>query len=125
MSGISTISVARATLFCQVCMVLGISYLAVRASLSIESFKIIFADMLGGRPLPALTTFVLGADGFFLSVSLAIPVAAIALLFMPKPTLAIYCVGVLALASVAISVILYHAMTAPLAQIISSMSGMQ
>ena len=69
---------ARAIRFALVSIVLGLSYLSLRSSLSIESFSQIFADMLGGKPLPALTQFVLGARPLFVAVSILVPIVAVA-----------------------------------------------
>lgn len=109
----------RAIRFALVAIVLGLSYLALRSSLGMASFEQVFLDMLGGKPLPALTAFVLNARPLFLAVALFVPAAAVACLFLRRVALSLYIVGVLALVTLVQSIVLYHALSAPLTQIIS------
>ena len=114
---------ARAIRFALVAIVLGLSYLGLRGSLSIGDFELIFRDMLGGKPLPALTVFVLGARPFFLGISILVPALAIATLFLRGVVRSFYVIGALGFVTIAQFITLYHALSAPLSQIISAMSG--
>jgi hypothetical protein len=114
---------ARAIRFALVAIVLGLSYLSIRSSLSIGGFSHIFADMLGGRPLPALTQFVLGARPFFVAVSVLVPIVAVATLFLRRVVSSFYIIGTLAFITIAQFATLYHGLSAPLTQIISGMSS--
>jgi hypothetical protein len=117
------VAITRAIRFALVCIVLCLSYLNVWSALSISKFGQVFADMLGGKPLPAITTFVVQSPTLFLLLSLAIPIAAIATLFARGVVRPFYVLGVLALSSIAFLVVLFHALSAPLGQIISGMSA--
>ena len=114
---------ARAIRFALVAIVLGLSYLSIRSSLSIGSFGAIFADMLGGRPLPALTRFVLGAAPLFVAISVLVPIVAVATLFLRGVVGSFYVIGVLGFVTIAQFITLYHGLSAPLSQIISGMSS--
>ena len=114
---------ARAIRFALVSIVLGLSYLSLRSSLSIESFSQIFADMLGGKPLPALTQFVLGARPLFVAVSILVPIVAVATLFLRGIVGSFYIIGVLGFITIAQFITLYHGLSAPLSQIISGMNS--
>jgi hypothetical protein len=114
---------ARAILFALVAIVLGLSYLSLRSSLSIGGFEPIFRDMLAGKPLPGLTQFVLSARQLFVAVSILIPIAAVATLFLRGVIRSFYVIGVLGFITIAQFITLYHGMSAPLTQIISNISG--
>ena len=114
---------AKAIRFALVGIVLGLSYFAIRGSLSIDSFAIIFADMLGGRPIPALTRFVIGAAPLFVAVSFLVPVATVATLFLRGVVRSFYVIGALGLVTIVHFILLYHGLSAPLGQIISAMGS--
>lgn len=116
-------STSRAILFALACIVVGLSYLSIRSSLSIHLFSIVFADMLGGRPLPAITTFLISYQSVFVFVCCAIPIIGIALIFVRRLVIAFYAMGILALVNIFLTVFLYHGLTAPLVFIISGMTG--
>jgi hypothetical protein len=114
---------AKAIRFALVGIVLGLSYLAIRGSLSIDSFAIIFADMMNGRPLPALTRFVIGAAPLFVAVSFLVPMATVATLFLRGMVRSFYVIGTLGFITIAQFITLYHGLSAPLGQIISAMGS--
>jgi hypothetical protein len=116
-------AIGRSILFALACIVVGLSYLSIRSSLSIHSFSVIFADMLGGKPLPAITTFLIRYQSVFVLLSSAIPVAGVGLLFFRKLTYAFYAMGILAIINIVLTVVIYHGLTAPLVSIISGMTG--
>ena len=114
---------ACAIRFALVSIVVGLSYLSLRSSLAIQDFSLIFADMLGGRPLPALTAFVIGARPLFVTVSILVPVVAIATLFLRGVVGSFYIIGVLGFVTIAQFITLYHSLSAPLTQIIRAMGS--
>lgn len=113
----------RAVRFALVAIVLGLSYFGIRASLSIENFHQIFTDMIGGKPLPPLTTFVINARPGFMFVSFIVPLVAFGMLFVRNLVISIYVIGVLALVTLIQFIVLYHALSAPFIQIATNMSG--
>ena len=115
--------IARAIRFALVAIVLGLSYLSIRSSLSIGNFELIFRDMLGGKPLPRLTQFVLSARPLFVAVSILVPLVAVATLFLRGVTASFYIIGVLVFVTVVQCITIYHGLLAPLTQIISAMSS--
>ena len=108
--------------FSVVSIVLGLSYLTLRASLGIGSFERLFADMPDGAPLPSLTRFILAVRGLFVAMSVCVPLAAIGTLFVRRVTLSFYIIGTLALLTLTQWVVLYKGLNAPLAGIITHMS---
>ena len=102
--------IARAIRFALVAIVLGLSYL-------------IFRDMLGGKPLPRLTQFVLSARPLFVAVSILVPLVAVATLFLRGVTASFYIIGMLVCVTVVQCITIYHGLLAPLTQIISAMSS--
>jgi hypothetical protein len=114
---------AHAIRFALVAIVLGLSDLSIRSSLRIGSFELIFRDMLGGKPLPAGTQFVLSARPLFLGVSILVPIVAVATLLLRHLVSSFYVIGALGFITIAQFITLYHGLSAPLTQIISAMSG--
>ena len=115
---------ARAIRFALVAILLGLSYLSIRSSLSIDSFRRIFEDMLApDRALPALTVFVLRARSLFVAVSILVPMATFATLFLRRAVASFYIIGVLGFITIAQFITLYYALSGPLTQIISAMSS--
>jgi hypothetical protein len=100
------------------------SYFAVRLSLSIGGFGSIFADMLGGKPLPHLTQFVLQTGSIWVTSSLLLAVIPFGLAFVVRRTsYALYaiagCIGLQILQAI----IIWTALSAPLFAIINGMRG--
>jgi hypothetical protein len=115
--------IARAIRFALVAIVLGLSYLSIRSSLSIGNFELIFRDMLGGKPLPSLTQFVLSARPLFVAVSILVPLVAVATLFLRGVIASFYIIGVLVCVTVVQCITIYHGLLAPLTQIIRAMGS--
>jgi hypothetical protein len=116
--------IGRATRFAIACVVVGLSYLAIRSCLGIPKFARIFMDMLGANErLPAITVFVLRAQPVLLALSYGIPAAAVALLFTRNVVRSLYCLGILVLVSIVECIVVIHAMYSPLTAIISKMSA--
>jgi hypothetical protein len=114
---------ARAIRFALFAIVFGLSYLSIRSSLGIGSFELIFREMFGGKPLPALTQFILGARPLFLIISVLVPVVAVAALFLRRVAVSIYVMGVLGFVTIAQFTTLYHGLSAPLTRTISAAFG--
>jgi hypothetical protein len=122
--GSGVLELARATRFALVCIVLGLSYFAIRASLNIQTFMRVFEDMLGSSSqLPTLTIAVFKARYVFVGISFAVPALCLGLLFVRNVPRAIRLIGVAALVVIAKSIVLYNALSAPLAEIVKRMQS--
>ncbi len=100
------------------------SFFAIRFALSISGFDTVFADMLGGRPLPAITQFVLNTKPLWVGLSVVCAILPFAAAFLIRRTsTAIY--GIVAATAIQILQVcfLWTALTAPLVSIISGMSA--
>ncbi len=116
--------VARAARFAMVCIVLGFSCITVRMTSNIHNFETIFTDMLGdGAKLPALPLFVLHTQTLLNVLARGIPVVCIAALFMRDIARSFYLLGTLAIASIIMWFVISTAVSLPLNEIISRMSG--
>jgi len=118
-----SVNTGRAIRFGFAAVVLGMSYLNIRLALRLHAFGAVFQDMLGGKPLAAITTLVLGAQPFLIGVSILIPVAAVALVFVGRLTHSIYLSGALVLAVFFQLFFTWQAMCAALFQIVQGMTG--
>jgi hypothetical protein len=58
-----------------------LSYFNFRLAFQIDHYRIIFSDMLGGKPLPGLTEFVIQAKPFLILSSLALPLVALVVIY--------------------------------------------
>jgi hypothetical protein len=117
------VALGRSVRFGFAAIVLGVSYPNIRLALGIGAFRVIFQDMLGNKPLPAITTLVLQAQPFLIGLSVVIPLVAVALIFVGRLTHSIYVSGVLVLAVLFQLFFTWQAISAPLFKIIQSMSG--
>jgi len=108
--------------FCVISLIF--SYFAIRFSLSIDGFGRIFADMLGGKPLPELTKFVLQTKFIWLSLSVLCAVLPFGFaLFVRRTSIAIYGISAATLVQTIQMIFLWTALTTPLVSIFSGMSG--
>jgi hypothetical protein len=123
-SEVNVLQLARSIRFALVTIVVAFSYLSIRSSLSIGHFQQIYMDMLGGRPLPSLTVLVINARPVFVLLSLFVPFATVATLFLRSLTASFYVIGSLGFLTIVEFIVLYHGLSAPLTQIISGMSSM-
>jgi hypothetical protein len=115
---------AKATRFAVVCIVLGLSYFSIRASLNIPAYMRVYEDMLGsGSQLPGITVFVFKAQHLFVGISFAVPALSLGLLFVRNIPRAMRVIGVLVLEVIVQSIVLYHALLAPITEIIRRMQG--
>ena len=115
---------ARAIRFALVSIVLGLSYLCLSCSLSIDSFESIFHGIANNPHLPILTQFVISARLLFVAVNILVSVAAIVTLFLRGFVTSFYIIGVLGFVIIAQFITLYYAVIAPFNMIIGAMSGM-
>jgi hypothetical protein len=108
--------------FCVVSLIF--SYFATRLSFSIGGFRAIFADMLGGKPLPYLTQLVLQSGTIWVIFSLLFAVLPFVFAFLvPRTSYAIYGIAAITTLQVIQAVFLWTALTSPLFSIISGMTG--
>jgi hypothetical protein len=121
--GFDPVQFARATRFAFVAIVLCISYFSMRTSLAIGHFETIYRDMLGGKPLPPVTQWVMYLRTLFVLVSLFIPLTALATLCMSNLTRAVTILGWLIPLALVELVMLSQALSAPLFEIFKQMGG--
>lgn len=111
--------IGRATRFAIVCVVVGVSWLAIRSCLGIPKFRHIFSDMLGeNERLPAITMLVIRGQSVLLALSYCIPAVAVGLLFMRDVARSLYCLGILILISIVTSAVVIFATYLPLMTLI-------
>jgi hypothetical protein len=113
----------RAVRFALVCLVLGLSYFTIRASIKIPDFQRVFADMLDGAVLPLLTSWVLGGRSVLCVASILFPLAALATLFTRSSTKSVYFLGVLTLMTLLQFGIVCHALSEPLLRLIDQLGA--
>lgn len=116
-------ALSRAVRFVVCAVVLGVSCFNILSALSIGKFAAIFNDMLAGHPLPTLTAMVLTLRSSLLVLSLLIPIAAVALVFVRRLTLPIYCSAALAFVAVVQLFVTNLAMFLPLTEMMKQMSS--
>ena len=112
---------AYAVRFVLLSIVLGLSYFAMKSSMAIDNFEIIFKDMLGGKPLPMSTVYVLQGRAYFVILAYLIPIVAVGTLFSRRVVASIYVLGATGLVAVIVSISLYQALSAPLFEITRQM----
>ena len=113
--------VARALRFALVALVLGVSYPNIRCALAIPAFQRIYTDMLGNKPLPADTAFAIHFHAVLVLLSFAIPLLAVISLFLRRLSTSIYLAGVFIIVVSLQLFSTWHAVTSPLASIITGM----
>lgn len=115
---------ARATRFALACVVMGISYFLIRASLNISSVQSVYEDMLGGgTQLPAATLLILRAQDLLLGASFVIPMIGVAMLFLRNIPRAICVLGLLVAAAFVLLTLFWHGLYAPLTEMVKRMQG--
>ena len=113
------LKLARAIRFAFAMLVLGLSYFAIRISLTLGNFKQIFYEMLGDADVPAFTGFVMDARVPLAVISMLVPVLVIASLFMQNLRRSFYLPGILGLLTLTQFVLLTYATFSPLQTIIT------
>jgi len=89
------------------------------AVLSISKFAAIFQDMLGGQPVPALTSIVLNARGLLLVLAVALVALALATFFIRTRRGFVVAASVAVFASILSTPIVVRAMVVPLVGLIT------
>jgi len=107
--------------FAGVMFLLILSYFAVRLSLSMNSFRIIFDDMLEGKALPLTTQIALRGKLFITGLCLSIPIVGIATLFLTDLRKSFLLLAWAALAALLLIILLCEALTAPLIGLIDQL----
>ncbi len=108
---------ANAIRFAVFAIVFGLSCLGLRISQSINDFARFYQDMLGGKPLPLVTEYVLSSQSLFIAVSLIIATIAMATLFFRRVVVSLYVLGGLGFVAAAESVLLHATLTLPFVQV--------
>jgi len=107
-------------------LVVALSYPNIHCALAIHRFEKIYEDMLGkDEPLPVLTTFVIHGQIVFLTVSIVIPIVALALFFLGRLTHAIYIGGSLFVLTLIQIFFTWDALFSPLIKITEKMIAPQ
>ncbi len=114
---------ASATRFALVAVVFCLSYFGVSSSLSIGHFDQVFHDMLGGKPLPTVTQWVLHFRLLILLISLLVPLTALATLFLSNLARAVTILGWLVITSFVLCLTIYQGLVTPLIEIIKALGG--
>lgn len=114
---------AGATRFALVSIVFCLSYFDVSGSLSISHFERIYHDMLGGKPLPPVTQWIIYLRPLILLVSILVPVTALATLFLSNLARAVTILGWLVIISFVQGLTIYQGLVAPFFETIKAMGG--
>ena len=124
MSGEEVKVLGNATRIGFIVILFGISYLNIRLSLGIEFFDQIFRDMLGSRPLPAMTGFIVSARTSLIVLSCLLPIAGLITAASMKCSSAIFSLSAFMAVAVLQTITTGHALMAPLLTIVHQMQQM-
>lgn len=116
-------SLARAMKIGFLIFTLIFSYFGIRLAFSIGKFSSIFDDMLGGKPLPFLTTLAINFASIWMIVSVILTLIAIGAVFVnpaSRSALIISASGALLFVQ---SLLLWTALTLPFHEIITGLQG--
>ena len=119
----SALEIGRAVRFGFAATIIGLSYPNIQLALRIHSFGQVFSDMLGNKPLPAITILVLHSQAILVAFSILLPLLAVAHLFIKRLAHSIYISGCLILLVFLQLFFTWHAVSAPLLSIIENMSA--
>lgn len=87
-----------------------------------SAFEQLFADMLGGKPLPLTTVFLFAWKPFFIGLALALPLCSLLVVCFVRPhRLALTIIGTVMLLAFFQMQFTWIALTAPLLSIVSGM----
>jgi hypothetical protein len=115
------LQITKALRFAFVALILGVSYPNLRCALAIPAFQNIYHDILGGKPLPAATEFVIHAYPVLVALSISLPVVAVLSLFMRRLSFSIYLVGFIIIAVIVQLSFTWQALSNPLFSIAQNM----
>jgi hypothetical protein len=116
-------ALARAVSFGFAAVVVGLSYPNIHCALRIGAVRQVFDDMLGGKPLPLITSFAFQAQPFLLAISVLVPVIAVVAVCICRTPRSLYIFGCLILLQFIELYFMWHVVSAPLLAIVSGMSG--
>lgn len=119
----SQLKLSRAVRCALASIVLGLSYPNILFSTSIPKFQQIYHDMLGDKPLPSSTIFMVRHQMIFASSSLLFPIIAVALVFWRQAIISLYCSSLTILLFFLLFYFEWHALSAPLIEIVDGMAG--
>lgn len=114
---------ASATRFALVSIVLCLSYFTLSSSLAIGKFEQIYHDMLGGKPLPPVTQWLLHLRLLVMLVSVLIPSTALATLFQRNLARAVTILGWLVIIAFVQGLAIYQGLVAPLIEVMKQLGG--
>ena len=117
------IAVGRALRFFAVAVTLVLSYPNFCMARRINSFGMIFHDMLGNRPLPVLTAFVTEHSFCFLMLALLLPLLALVIGFVANLARCMVALGLIVLTAFIETLLLWNALSGPLTSIIQGMQA--
>lgn len=104
-------------------IVLAICYFNLRTTMNIGRFSSIFRDMLGTKPLPALTTLILQSHTLLLLLSILLPAIVVVTMASRKVTRSFYILGIVGLITIVQLSVTTQGLMGPFAQIIAGLSG--
>lgn len=100
------------------------TYFTIRGLFSVPRFEMIFMEMLGDKPLPALTQLLISAHPFSLVVPLGLFGSAVFILIQSKKReLPYYVAGSALICLIAICLLTFSGLWAPMLQIITEMNS--
>jgi hypothetical protein len=117
------LSSLRAVRFALVALIVGVSYPNIRCALAIFPFQQIYHDMLGNKPFPPETAFVIHWREVLVGLSFAIPTVAIAALFIRRLSTSINLASGLVILVMFQLFWTWHAISQPLFTIIQGMQA--
>lgn len=116
-------AIARAVRFALAALVLGVSYPNIHCAFAMGRFEQIFMDMLGNKPLPAATVFVLRYRWLFEGSSVLFPMLSVMGVFSSRSVRPTYLSGVTVLLVFGQLFFMWFALTGPVVEIVRGMQG--
>ena len=107
------LSIMRALRFSQLALVLCISYVNIQLALGISGFQMVYRDMVGNRPFPPVTTFVIQTRFVLIVLSFALPMLGILSVICCRRSLSLYIIGLVVAAILVQFVFIWQAMISP------------
>ncbi len=105
--------------------VISVSVPNVRLALSIGGYARLFHDMLGNKPLPFMTAFVIANQTSFVLFGILLPVAGVLLVFFGGMARSFYLFGLMMIVIAIAILVQWNALMTPISSIISGMQGTQ
>jgi len=91
--------------------------------MNIDKFQHIYHDMLGNKPMTPSTNFVIHYQTLFASLSILLPIIAVAAIFGRRIVIALYYSSVTLILLFVVFYFELHALFTPLISIIQGMAG--